>query len=52
MNEMKVARGLCWFSVSPGAAEIIAGRQIGRALGMEDKSWFFRLFGVRESPRV
>ncbi len=49
MNEMKVARGLGWFSIGLGAAEIVAGREIGRALGMEDKSWLFRLFGVREA---
>lgn len=49
MNEMKVARGLGWFSIGLGAAEIIAGRELGRALGMEDKCWLIRLFGVREA---
>lgn len=49
MNEMQVARGLGWFSIGLGAAEIVAGRGIGRALGMEDKGWLFRLFGVREA---
>ena len=49
MNEMKVARGLGWFSLGLGAAEIVAGREIGRALGMEEKGWLFRLFGVREA---
>ena len=49
MNEMKVARGLGWFSIGLGVAEIVAGREIGRALGMEDKGWLFRAFGVREA---
>ena len=49
MNEMKVARGLGWFSIGLGAAEIFAGQEIGRALGMEEKTWLFRVFGVREA---
>ena len=48
MNEMRVARGLGWFSIGLGIAEVVAGRRIGRALGMEDKSWLLRAFGVRE----
>jgi len=48
MNEMQVARGLGWFSIGLGVAEVVAGRQIGRALGMEEKSWLLRAFGVRE----
>ena len=49
MNEMRVARGLGWFSIGLGVAEMVAGRELGRALGMEDKSWVFRIFGVREA---
>jgi hypothetical protein len=49
MNEMQVARGLGWFSIGLGVAEIAAGKEIGRALGMEDKGWLFRVFGVREA---
>jgi hypothetical protein len=48
MNEMKVARGLGWFSIGLGLAEIVAGREIGRTLGMEDRTWLIRAFGVRE----
>ncbi|MDG3003185.1 hypothetical protein [Paludisphaera mucosa] len=48
MDEMKVARGLGWFSIGLGVVEVVAGRQLGRALGMEDKSWLLRAFGVRE----
>ena len=48
MNEMKVARGLGWFSIGLGLAEIVAGREIGRTLGMEDRDWLIRAYGVRE----
>jgi hypothetical protein len=48
MNEMKVARGLGWFSIGLGLTEVVAGRSLGRALGMEDKTWLLRAFGVRE----
>jgi len=48
MNEMKVARGLGWFSIGLGLTEVVAGRQLGRVLGMEDKGWLFRALGVRE----
>jgi hypothetical protein len=48
MNEMKVARGLGWFSVGLGLTEVVAGRRLGRALGLEDRSWLLRAFGVRE----
>lgn len=49
MDEVKLARGLGWFSIGLGVAEMVAGREIGRALGMEDKGWLFRVFGVREA---
>lgn len=49
MNEMKVARGLGWFSIGLGVVEMLAGRELGRTLGMEDKGWLFRVFGVREA---
>lgn len=48
MNEMKVARGLGWFSIGLGLTEVVAGRALGRALGMEDRTWVLRAFGVRE----
>ena len=48
MNEMRVARGLGWFSIGLGVIEVVAGRQLGRALGMERQSWLLRAFGVRE----
>ena len=48
MNEMKVARGLGWFSIGLGLSEILAGEEIGRTLGMEDRTWLLRAFGLRE----
>jgi hypothetical protein len=48
MNERKVARKLGWFSLGLGVAEVVAGRRLGRALGVEDRSGLIRAFGVRE----
>ncbi|CAN5895460.1 hypothetical protein BH23PLA1_BH23PLA1_34600 [soil metagenome] len=48
MNEMKVARGLGWFSIGLGLAEVVAGRQLGRALGMKNRVGLIRVFGLRE----
>jgi len=48
MNEMKVARGLGWFSIGLGISEILAGRGLAEALGMEGRSWLLRAYGVRE----
>lgn len=48
MNEMKVARGLGVFSIGLGLAEVVAGEELGRWLGMQDKTWLFRALGVRE----
>lgn len=31
---LKVARGLGWFSIAPGALELFATRKLTRALGM------------------
>lgn len=48
MDEMKVARGLGWFSLALGATEVLAGEGLGRSLGMERQGWLLRLFGLRE----
>ena len=48
MNEMRVARGLGWFSIGLGLAELVAGREMGRMLGMEGRSGLIRLYGLRE----
>lgn len=48
MDEMKVARGLGWFSLGLGVTEVVAGGRLGQSLGMERQGWLLRLFGVRE----
>ncbi len=48
MNEMKVARGLGWFSLGLGLVEVAAGKSLSRALGMEDRTWLVQAYGVRE----
>ncbi len=48
MNERKVANGLGWFSIGLGVTEVVADQALGRALGMEERSWVLRLFGLRE----
>lgn len=44
----RVARLLGWFSLGLGAAEVFAGRRIGRALGVEGLAPFIRACGARE----
>jgi hypothetical protein len=43
-----LARGLGWFSIGLGVAELMAGRTIARWMGMEDKTNLIRAYGVRE----
>ena len=43
-----LANGLGWFSIGLGAAELLAPRALGRALGMEDQAGLLRAYGVRE----
>ncbi len=42
------ARGLGWFSIGLGAAEILAPRLLGRALGMPNSGGLLFLYGLRE----
>jgi hypothetical protein len=44
----KVARGLGWFSLALGAAEVFAPGMLGRALGLEGKETLLRAYGGRE----
>jgi hypothetical protein len=48
MNEERVAHALGWFSLGLGLAEVLAGRQLGRSLGMEGRTGLIRAFGLRE----
>lgn len=43
-----LARGLGWFSIGLGAAELVAGRSLARWLGMEDHAGLIRAYGLRE----
>ncbi|MCG5241624.1 cyclase dehydrase [Azospirillum doebereinerae] len=43
-----MARGMGWFSLGFGAAELVAGRGIARWLGMEQHTGLIRAYGVRE----
>lgn len=47
MDVGKISRALGWFSIGLGAAELLAGRRIGKALGTEQVG-VIRGFGVRE----
>ena len=44
----KVARGLGWFSIGLGVAEIVAPGAMARALGLEGKENLLRGYGGRE----
>ena len=44
----RVARGLGWFSLGLGLAEIIAPGKLGRALNLEGKETLLRAYGGRE----
>ncbi len=43
-----VARGLGWFSIALGLAEVLAPRTLARSLGMEDQAGLVVAYGVRE----
>jgi hypothetical protein len=43
-----VARGLGWFSIALGLAEVAAPRTLTRALGMEGEEALVRAYGLRE----
>lgn len=48
MNYYKLAKGLGWFSIGIGLAELVATKTLCRALQMEDKRGLLRGFGARE----
>jgi len=48
-NEEKIARGLGWFSISLGVAEIVAPRSLAKLIGLRgNPSGLFRMLGARE----
>lgn len=48
MDTKKVAKGLGWFSIGLGLAEVFATKPLGRILGMENHPKLLRVFGLRE----
>ncbi len=48
MNEERVAHALGWFSIGLGLTEVVAGRALGRSLGMQGRTGLLRAFGLRE----
>ena len=48
MDLKKISRGLGWFSVALGMAELVAPRQLSRALGIDEHNKLLRGFGARE----
>jgi hypothetical protein len=44
----RVARGLGWFSIGLGLAELIAPGRLGRALGLEGRERLLQAYGGRE----
>jgi hypothetical protein len=45
---LALARGLGWFSIGIGLAEMLAPRILTQQLGMEGKEGLFRFYGARE----
>jgi hypothetical protein len=44
----KLARGLGWFSIALGLMELLAARQLARAIGMQGSEALLRAYGLRE----
>jgi hypothetical protein len=43
-----LARGLGWFSIALGAAEVLAPERMGRMMGLDRRHSMLRGFGLRE----
>jgi hypothetical protein len=48
MDMRNIARGLGWFSLALGAAELLAPRRLSGMLGLDDHSVLIRSYGLRE----
>src|SRR5688500_4774007 len=48
MNEEQLARGLGWFSIGLGLAEVLTPRAIAKISGVRGNTGFIRLMGLRE----
>lgn len=47
-TDMKLAKGLAWFSIGLGLTEIVAPRWLGRKIGVGERSGLLRAMGIRE----
>ncbi len=48
MTSRNVARGLAWFGIGLGVAELLAPRAVARATGLQGHERLLQLFGIRE----
>lgn len=48
MDSHSLARGLGWFSIGLGVAQLLAPREMSRAIGVGDHAALMRLLGMRE----
>jgi hypothetical protein len=48
ISPQKLARGLAWFSVGLGLAELLAPRKVAKIAGLKSGGTLIRLFGLRE----
>ena len=48
LDEARLARGLGYFSIGLGLAELLAPKAVGRMIGLEDRPGLLRLYGLRE----
>jgi hypothetical protein len=48
IDALALARGLGWFSIGLGLAEVLAPRRLARALGMDGHENLVRTYGLRE----
>lgn len=48
MQSRDVARGLAWFGIGLGLAELLAPRSVARATGLQGHEGTLQLFGLRE----
>ncbi|MBV8907001.1 MAG: cyclase/dehydrase, partial [Acidobacteriia bacterium] len=48
METQQLARGLGWFSIGLGAAELFAPKQVGKLIGVRNHQTLIRMMGARE----
>ncbi|HEX7315602.1 MAG TPA: SRPBCC family protein [Pyrinomonadaceae bacterium] len=48
VDEERLARGLGWFSIGLGLAELLAPRSVAKVAGMRGNTTLIRIFGLRE----